>query len=98
MGEPGTGSWAIDASGLGRRYGRRWALAEVSLAVPPGWRLMVTGRNGSGKSTLLRVLATAARADRGTARVAGHDIRSERAEVRRRVALLGHESCLYDAL
>jgi heme exporter protein A len=59
---------------------------------------MVTGRNGSGKSTLLRVLATAARADRGTARVAGHDIRAERVEVRRRVALLGHESCLYDAL
>jgi heme exporter protein A len=59
---------------------------------------MVTGRNGSGKSTLLRVLATAARADRGTARVAGRDIRTERVEVRRRVALLGHDSCLYDAL
>jgi len=61
-------------------------------------RLLVTGRNGSGKSTLLRVLATAARADRGTARVAGHDIRDARAEVRRRVALLGHDSFLYDAL
>jgi len=59
---------------------------------------MVTGRNGSGKSTLLRVLATAARADRGTARVAGHDIRDARGEVRRRVALLGHDSGLYDGL
>lgn len=91
-------TWAIEASGLGRRYGRRWALADVTLAVRPGVRLMVTGRNGSGKSTLLRVLATAARADRGTARVAGHDIRTERTEVRRRVALLGHRSFLYDAL
>jgi heme exporter protein A len=59
---------------------------------------MVTGRNGSGKSTLLRVLGTAARADRGTARVGGHDIRDGRTEVRRRVALLGHASGLYDAL
>jgi heme exporter protein A len=90
--------WAIEASGLGRRYGRRWALAEVSLAVRRGVRLLVTGRNGSGKSTLLRVLATAARADRGTARVAGYDIRAARDEVRRRVALLSHDSALYDAL
>jgi heme exporter protein A len=90
--------WAVEASGLGRRYGPRWALADVSLAVARGTRLLVTGRNGSGKSTLLRVLATAARADRGTARVAGHDIRTQRAEVRRRIALLDHQSGHYDAL
>lgn len=83
---------------MGRRYGRRWALADVSLAVRPGVRLMVTGRNGSGKSTLLRVLATAARADRGSVRVAGYDVRKEREEVRHRVALLGHDSFLYDML
>ena len=59
---------------------------------------MLAGRNGSGKSTLLRVLATAIRADRGTARVAGHDVRGERGEVRRRVALLGHHSQHYEAL
>ena len=70
------GAWAVEASGLGRRYGRRWALAEVSLSVRRAARLLVTGRNGSGKSTLLRVLATAARADRGSARVAGYDIRA----------------------
>jgi heme exporter protein A len=70
----------------------------VSLTVRPGVRVMITGRNGSGKSTLLRVLATAARADRGTARVAGYDLRTQREDVRRRVALLGHESFLYDML
>jgi len=90
--------WAIEASGLGRRYGRRWALADVSLSVRRGARLLVAGRNGSGKSTLLRVLATAARADRGSARVAGCDIRQQRAGVRERVAFLGHASCLYEAL
>jgi heme exporter protein A len=88
---------AIEAAGLGRRFGRRWALAEVTLTVPAGARVMVTGRNGSGKSTLLRVLATASRLDRGTARVAGYDIQRQRAEVRRKVALLGHHSYLYEA-
>jgi heme exporter protein A len=88
---------AVETAGLGRRFGRRWALAEVSLTVPAGARVMVTGRNGSGKSTLLRVLATASRVDRGSARVAGHDLRAARVQVRRKVALLGHHSYLYEA-
>jgi heme exporter protein A len=88
---------AVETTDLGRRYGRRWALAQVTLTVPAGVRVMVTGRNGSGKSTLLRVLATASRVDRGTATVAGFDVRRQRGEVRRRVALLGHHSYLYEA-
>jgi heme exporter protein A len=89
---------AVEAAGLCRRYGRRWALRDVSLAVPRGSVVMLAGRNGSGKSTLLRVLATAIRADHGTARVAGHDVRAERHEVRKRVALLDHHSYHYEAL
>jgi heme exporter protein A len=89
---------AIDASGVARRFGRRWAVAGVSLRIAAGTRLMVTGRNGSGKSTLLRVLATASRLDQGEARIAGFDLRTERAAVRRNVALLGHHSYLYEAL
>jgi heme exporter protein A len=59
---------------------------------------MVAGRNGSGKSTLLRVLATAIRPTRGWARVGGIDLATDRDEVRRRSALLGHASYTYDAL
>ncbi|HET8647958.1 MAG TPA: heme ABC exporter ATP-binding protein CcmA [Vicinamibacteria bacterium] len=89
---------AVETSALGRRFGRRWALAEVTLRVARGVRVMVTGRNGSGKSTLLRVLATALRPDRGSARVGGHDVVSAREAVRRQAALLGHHSGLYEAL
>lgn len=89
---------AVETEGLSRRYGRRWALMDVSLRVEPGTILMLTGRNGSGKSTLLRVLSTAIRADRGSARVAGCDLRSQRDEARRQVALLGHHTHLYEAL
>jgi heme exporter protein A len=89
---------AVAAAGLCRRYGRRWALVDVSFEVPAGALVMVTGRNGSGKSTLLRVLATAIRPDLGTARVLGHDVRGERETVRRNVALLGHRTHLYEPL
>jgi ABC-type multidrug transport system ATPase subunit len=89
---------AVAAAGLCRRYGRRWALTDVSFEIPEGALVMVTGRNGSGKSTLLRVLSTAIRADRGTARMLGHDLHRERDAVRAEVALLGHRTHLYEPL
>ena len=89
---------AVETIGLSRRYGRRWALADVSLGVPEGAAVMLAGRNGSGKSTLLRVLATALRPDHGNVKIAGYDVRAERERVRRAVALLGHQSFLYEAL
>jgi heme exporter protein A len=86
---------AVEATALGRRYGRRWALVDVSLRVPAGSALLVAGRNGAGKSTLLKVLATALKPDRGRAAVCGHDLVDARADVRRAVALLGHSAYTY---
>ena len=89
---------AVVASGLYRRYGRRFALVDVSFEAPPGACVMLAGRNGSGKSTLLRVLSTLLRPDRGQLRLLGHDARTEADEVRRRTALLGHRTFFYEPL
>jgi len=91
-------SLAIDAAHLARRYGRRWALADVSFQMPAGRVMMVSGRNGSGKTTLLRILSTAIRKDGGTATVAGHDLVKGRDQIRRATALLSHYSYLYESL
>ena len=95
---PPVDALAVDAEKLARRYGRRWALVDVSFQVRAGSVLMVAGRNGSGKSTLLRTLATAIRPDRGTATVGGFDVVRDRYDVRRIVALLSHQSYLYESL
>jgi heme exporter protein A len=89
---------AIDVERVARRYGRRWALADVTFRVAPATVVMVAGRNGAGKSTLFRVLATAIRPDRGTATVGGFDVVRHRQDVRRLTALLSHANYLYDAL
>ena len=89
---------AIDASHLVRRYGRRWALADVSFQLERGRLLMVAGRNGSGKTTLLRILSTAIRPDGGRALVAGYEVTSHREEIRRETAMLAHYSYLYESL
>lgn len=87
----------IEAKTLSKRYGRSWALANVSFEVPQGSVLLVAGRNGSGKTTLFRVLTTAARADGGSARIAGVDL-SDRDAVRRRTVLLTHYAYAYESL
>lgn len=88
----------IDVQRLSRRYGNRWALAEVTFQVPAGSVLMLGGHNGAGKSTLLRVLSTAIRPDRGTAKVGGFDVVHQREDVRGLVALLAHQNYLYESL
>jgi ABC-2 type transport system ATP-binding protein len=46
---------AIEAVGLGKRYGRRWALQNCTLVVPEGRVVGLVGSNGAGKSTLLNL-------------------------------------------
>lgn len=88
----------IEVQNLARRYGRRWALADVSFQLAGGAVLMLAGPNGSGKSTLLRTIATAVRPDGGSARVGGFDVVTHREDVRKQVAFLSHASYLYDSL
>ncbi|HSP35041.1 MAG TPA: heme ABC exporter ATP-binding protein CcmA [Thermoanaerobaculia bacterium] len=89
---------AIEAEHVSRRFGRRWALADVSFKVPSGAVMMVAGRNGSGKSTLFRVLSTVIRPDQGRVTVVGFDAVRDREDVRKSVALLSHYSYLYEQL
>jgi heme exporter protein A len=89
---------AVEVNDVSKRYGKRWALARLSFAVQPGRSLLLTGSNGSGKTTLLRTIATAIRPTAGTVRVLGLDCRTDRQEVRERVALLSHTSFLYEDL
>jgi ABC-2 type transport system ATP-binding protein len=50
-------SAVIQASGLGKRYRRTWALRDCTLAVPEGRVVGLVGPNGAGKTTLLRLAA-----------------------------------------
>ncbi|HWF25614.1 MAG TPA: ABC-F family ATP-binding cassette domain-containing protein, partial [Solirubrobacteraceae bacterium] len=55
----------VNLSGVGKGYGTRMVLREVTLGVMAGERIGVVGRNGEGKSTLLRLIAGAERPDDG---------------------------------
>jgi len=67
-------SIAVEIIDIARRFGRVQALDGVSLAVNEGEFFGLLGPNGAGKTTLISILAGLTRADRGTARILGHDV------------------------
>ncbi|CAM4414182.1 heme ABC exporter ATP-binding protein CcmA [Corallococcus exiguus] len=89
---------ALALHDVSKRYGRRWALARLTYALPAGRSLLLTGHNGSGKTTLLRLVATALGPTAGRVEVLGRDAVQDREAVRRDVALLSHASFLYEDL
>jgi sodium transport system ATP-binding protein len=74
------------------------AVDGVSLAVAPGEMVGLLGANGAGKTTTLRVLATLLKATSGTARVAGHDVRTDPLEARRNLGYLSATTGVPDRL
>jgi ABC-2 type transport system ATP-binding protein len=64
-------SWVLDAQGLGKRYGRRWALKECDLQIPSGHVVGLVGPNGAGKTTLLHLAVGLLTPTAGTVTVLG---------------------------
>ncbi|WP_432829894.1 ATP-binding cassette domain-containing protein [Dactylosporangium sp. CA-092794] len=82
-------SFAFQATGLVKRFGKTIALDGVDLAAEPGTVLGVLGPNGAGKTTAVRILATLLRPDAGQAVVGGYDVVRHPAAVRRISGLTG---------
>jgi ABC-2 type transport system ATP-binding protein len=62
---------ALAADGLGKRYGRRWALRDCTFEVPVARVVGIVGANGAGKSTLLHLLVGLLRPTAGAVQVLG---------------------------
>jgi ABC-2 type transport system ATP-binding protein len=89
---------AVLAEGLQKRYGETRALDGLELAVPYGMVYGLLGPNGAGKTTAVRILSTLVRLDGGRAEVAGHDVRRQARQVRRRIGLTGQQTAVDDAI
>lgn len=85
---------AIECHELRKSYGDVCALDGVSFAVDEGRVLALLGTNGSGKTTTVRVLSTLTPPDSGHARVAGHDVVREAADVRELVGMTAQETII----
>jgi ABC-2 type transport system ATP-binding protein len=88
----------IEATGLRKSFGKVKALDGLDLNVPRGSVCALLGPNGAGKTTAVRILATLARPDAGTARVAGHDVVRQPRRVRELIGLAGQHAAVDDDL
>lgn len=80
-------SVAVEAVGIGKRYGSLVAVEDLTFAVESGEVLGVLGPNGAGKTTAIRVLTTILQPSHGTFTVAGIP-HTRPAEIRQRVGVL----------
>src|SRR5918994_51729 len=85
---------AGEGGGLEKRYGDVEAVRGVDFTVRPGETFGFLGPNGAGKSTTINILCTLARPTAGAARVAGHDVGTERDAVRRSIGLVFQDPTL----
>ncbi|MEV6976415.1 ATP-binding cassette domain-containing protein [Kitasatospora sp. NPDC093806] len=85
-------------TGVEKRFGTTRALRGLDLTVPAGTVCGLLGPNGAGKTTAVRVLATLAAPDRGTARVAGHDVVRAPDAVRRSIGLAGQHAAVDEGI
>jgi gliding motility-associated transport system ATP-binding protein len=74
--------------GIVRRFGRRRAVAGVSLEVAAGEAVLLVGRNGAGKTTLLRIAAGFLDPDEGEVFVDGIAMARQRARAQARLGYL----------
>jgi ABC-type multidrug transport system ATPase subunit len=89
---------AIETNGLGKRFGSRWAVANLNLQVKAGEIYGFLGRNGSGKTTTIRLMLGLLRPSQGSVCIFGHDVNRRRIEAARLTGSLLEARATYDHL
>ncbi len=88
----------LETTGLGKRYGRKWALRDCTVAIPDGSITALIGPNGAGKSTLLQIAAGLVRPTEGTVAVLGQRPIADAKTLLPRVGFVAQERPLYGQL
>jgi ABC-2 type transport system ATP-binding protein len=88
----------LDAVTLGKSYGSRRVLDEVSLTVRRGEVVGLLGPNGAGKTTTISILATLLRPDAGEVRICGVTARSGDSTIHRKLGYVPQSLALYRSL
>ncbi|MDR3512850.1 MAG: ABC transporter ATP-binding protein [Caulobacteraceae bacterium] len=95
---PASDAPVLDVRGVGKRFGARYVVSDLTLALHPGEVLGFVGPNGAGKTTSLRILAGLLKADQGAGQVLGRDLMGDRRAVAASVGYMPQRLALYGEL
>ena len=85
----------IEISNLVKKYGKNYAVNDISFSVEKGEIVGFLGPNGAGKSTTMNILTGYLSATSGTARIAGYDILENPMEAKKHIGFLPEHPPLY---
>jgi ABC-2 type transport system ATP-binding protein len=85
----------IEAVSLTKYYGEFAAIDDVSFRIASGEVVAFLGPNGAGKSTSMKLLTGYLAATKGTAKIAGHDMASDRIAGAKKLGYLPENGPLY---
>jgi len=83
---------------VGKSYGKRKVLKDVSFTVKEGHWVGIVGANGAGKSTLLKILATVEEKDHGIIRYKDYTYDENIAALRQLIGYVPQELALWENL
>ena len=90
--------YAVETSGLTKRFGERTVVDQVDLRVPRGSAFGYLGPNGAGKTTLIRMLLGLTNASAGTMSMLGRPVPAEREDALARVGAIVEEPLFHEFL
>jgi ABC-2 type transport system ATP-binding protein len=85
----------IEAKGLSKYFGEFAAIRDVTFTINRGEVVAFLGPNGAGKSTTMKLLTGYLAPSAGTARIAGHDMATDRLSGAMRLGYLPENGPLY---
>lgn len=91
-------SYAIEATGLTKRFGDFAAVDEITFNVREGEIFGFLGANGAGKTTAIKMLIGLSRPSDGKATIAGYDIYQETESIKKNIGYMSQKFSLYEDL
>src|SRR6478736_7231269 len=95
---PAPDNFAIDVTGVTKRFGPKTVVDAIALQVRRGEIYGFLGPNGSGKTTFIRMLCGLLTPDAGSGTCLGYDVRTQQAEIKKHVGYMTQKFSYYEDL
>lgn len=80
---------------LSHKYGKDWAIQNINIEIAKTGIVGLLGSNGAGKSTTMNILCGVISPTKGSANIAGHDLRSDPIEAKKQLGFLPQQAPLH---
>src|SRR2546421_299559 len=88
----------IELQNVGKMYGAKWAVQNLTLSIGRGELFAFLGPNGAGKTTTIKMMCGLLFPNAGSIRIAGFELANQGQEARQRISYVPDQPFLYEKL